>query len=150
MHRRQFLQSSCLGAVGLNCALNSGAAADGQVRQLKDATQLFVDLDHVESMDNVRQVFHSAEKHPDNPVIRKVKPWEEDRGTWGSVIFDEEDKVFKAWYGGKSGRQKESRPGSLSDCHVLCYATSQDGVHWDRPALGLYEVMGTRRETMLS
>ena len=149
MHRRQFLQSTCLGAVGLNYALNSGAADDGQVRLLKDAPQLFVDLDHVESMDNVRQAFHSAQKHPDNPVIRKVKPWEDDRGTWGSVIYDEEDKLFKAWYGGKSGRQKEFRPGSLSDCHVLCYATSPDGVRWDRPALGLYEVMGTRQNNVV-
>ena len=137
MHRRRFLQIGGLSAVGLNCVLNSKAIAVDQVPLIKDASQLFVDLDHVETLDNVRQVFHAAEKHPENPVLRKVKPWENDRGTWGSVIYDEQDKIFKAWYGGKSGRQKEYRPGSLSECSVLCYATSRDGVHWDRPALGL-------------
>src|ERR1700722_7899946 len=144
MHRRQFLQIGCLSAAGLNHVLSSKATAAEQVPLLKDAPQLFVDLDHVETLDNVRQVFHSARKHPDNPVLRKVKPWENDRGTWGSVLYDEEEKIFKAWYGGKSGRQKEYRPGSMSECNVLCYATSCDGVHWDRPELGLHEVMGTR------
>jgi hypothetical protein len=108
-----------------------------------------VDLDRVEALDNVRQVFHAAEKHPRNPVLRKVKPWENDRGTWGSVVYDEEEKTLKAWYGGRSGRQKEFRPGSLSECSVLCYATSADGVHWDRPALGLHEVMGTRQNNVV-
>jgi hypothetical protein len=149
MHRRQFLQSSCLGAAALSCAWNSEAAAVDQVLLLNDAPQLFVDLDHVEHLDNVRQVFHSAEKHPQNPVLRKVKPWENDRGTWGSVIYDEQERIFKAWYGGLSGRQKESLPGSLSECKVLCYATSQDGVHWDRPELGLHEVIGTRRNNVV-
>jgi hypothetical protein len=103
----------------------------------------------VEALDNVRQVFHAAEKHPRNPVLRKVKPWENDRGTWGSVVYDEQEKVFKAWYGGRSGRQKEFRPGSMSECQVLCYATSTDGVHWDRPDLGLHEVMGTRQNNVV-
>jgi hypothetical protein len=149
MHRRQFLQIGCLGAVGLNQMLTSEATAGEQVRLLKDAPQLFVDLDQVETLDNVRQVFHSAEKHPNNPVLRKVKPWESDRGTWGSVVYDEEEKIFKAWYGGKSGRQKEYRPGSLSECNVLCYATSRDGVQWDRPELGMHEVMGTRQNNVV-
>ena len=134
MRRRQFLQISCLSPVGINHALNSQAATADQIPLLKDAPQLFVDLDHVEALDNVQRVFHAAEKHPHNPVLRKVKPWENDRGTWGSVIYDEQERIFKAWYGGKSGRQKEYRPGSLSECSVLCYATSTDGVHWDRPA----------------
>jgi hypothetical protein len=149
MQRRQFLQIGCLCAAGLNHLSKSVAAAAEQVPLVKDAPQLFVDLDHVETLDNVRQVFHPAEKHPDNPVLRKVKPWENDHGTWGSVLYDQEEKIFKAWYGGKSGRQKEYRPGSLSECNVLCYATSRDGVHWDRPELGLHEVMGTRQNNVV-
>ena len=47
------------------------------------------------------------------------------------------------------GTQKEFRPGSLSECSVLCYATSRDGVHWDRPQLGLHEVMGTRQNNVV-
>src|SRR5262249_58793197 len=121
--RRDFLKAGLLGTTGL--CLSSAAeppAATKPVRTLGEAVQLFVDLDEVEVLDNVRQVFHAATKHPANPVLRKVKPWESDRGTWGSVLYDEEDRLFKAWYGGLSERQKEYRPGSLSDCSVLCYA----------------------------
>src|SRR5580704_12449074 len=46
MHRRQFLQSSCLAAASLNRAWNSEAMPADQVPLLNDAPQLFVDLDH--------------------------------------------------------------------------------------------------------
>jgi hypothetical protein len=149
MQRRQFLQLGCLGAAGFNLVLNRAAAAADTVALIGDAPQLFVDLDLVATLENVRQVFHSAEKHPLNPVLRKVKPWENDRGTWGSVIYDEQEELFKAWYGGKSGRKVEYLPGAISESSVLCYATSTDGVHWDRPALGLHEVMGSRENNVV-
>ena len=40
--------------------------------------------------------FHAAEKHRANPVLRRIHPWEQSRGTWGSVIFDAEERIFKA------------------------------------------------------
>ena len=148
--RRDFLKAGVLGltAVGFSQAAAPASAAD-ELPEIGDAPQLFVDLDRVESLDGAQQLFHSAEKHPANPVIRRVKPWEHDRGTWGSVSFDADEKVFKAWYGGQSGREKEFRPGSLSPCSVLCYATSGDGIHWQRPNLGLYQVMGTRENNVV-
>lgn len=148
-NRRQFLQTSCLGAAGTHFIAKPGAFAAEQSPLLQGDPQLFVDFERVETLENVRQVFHAARKHSQNPVLKKVKPWENDRGTWGSVIYDEPEKLFKAWYGGRSGRQKEFRPGSLSECSVLCYATSEDGVHWDRPELGLHEVMGTRKNNVV-
>src|SRR5205814_58804 len=61
------------------------------------------------------------------------------------------EKIFKAWYGGKSGRQVVGVPatGQLVDGSVLCYATSNDGIHWERPALGLHEVLGTRENNVV-
>jgi hypothetical protein len=113
----------------------------GEIRKVGDAPQLFVDFDQVDLSDNVTRTFHSAEKHPDNPVLHKVKLWETARGTWGSVIYDEDAQLFKAWYGGESGRPM---PQGGASRHVMCYATSLDGIHWERPNLGLYEIMGTR------
>ena len=116
---------------------------------LDDAAQLFVDLQQVESLEGAHQEVHAADKHPANPVLRKEKPWENDRGTWGSVSFDPQEKIFKVWYGGRSGRRREYRPGSLTDSSVLCYATSEDGLHWQRPELGLHEVMGTTKNNVV-
>ena len=113
----------------------------GEIHKLGDAPQLFTDFEQVELFDNVVRTFHSAEKHPENPVLRKIKPWETARGTWGSVIYDENDRLFKAWYGGESGRPM---PQGGASRHVMLYATSLDGVHWDRPNLKLYDIMDTR------
>jgi hypothetical protein len=57
------------------------------------------------------------------------------------VIYDDEARLFKSWYGGESERQLSTGTGLR---HVMLYATSQDGVRWDRPNLGLYEVMGSK------
>jgi hypothetical protein len=113
----------------------------GEIPKLGDAPQLFVDFDQVESADNVVRTFHAADKHPLNPVLHKEKPWESERGTWGSVVYDDDERVFKSWYGGESGRLI---PKTDLRRHVMLYATSRDGVHWERPNLGLYEVLGTR------
>ncbi|MFN7919961.1 MAG: hypothetical protein U0Q16_07685 [Bryobacteraceae bacterium] len=108
------------------------------------APRLFVDLDEVESLENSVREFHSAEKHPANPVLRKLHPWENARGTWGSVIYDAEERIFKAWYGGTSGRDVSGCTGpNCRSNSVLCYATSQDGIVWQRPKLRLHEATGT-------
>ena len=155
--RRDFLKvgSVLAGALVLPQAttVRAASAADSAANSLPligaGVVQLFVDYDRVDAMQNIRRTYHSVEKHPQNPVIRKVEPWETERGTWGSIIYDQEEKIFKAWYGGESGRQKESIPGSLSSCHVLCYATSRDGVHWDRPRLGMYDAFGTKENNVV-
>ncbi|MBM4080582.1 MAG: hypothetical protein FJ278_12845, partial [Planctomycetes bacterium] len=38
--------------------------------------RLFLDAMVVESQQGLSRVFHAAEKHPQNPVIRGDKPWE--------------------------------------------------------------------------
>jgi hypothetical protein len=127
-------------------AARPAIAKTAEIPKLSDAAQLFIDFDQVDSVDNVVRTFHQAEKHPSNPVLGKEKPWEHDRGTWGSVIYDDEARLFKAWYGGESGRPIPNAGGPRN---VMCYATSQDGVHWDRPKLGLCEVMGTRENNVV-
>jgi hypothetical protein len=117
---------------------------------LDGSPQLFVDYDRVESIENVTRTFHAAEKHRGNPVLRREHPWEQARGTWGSVIYDAGERVFKAWYGGTSGRDVTgcSGPNCRSNS-VLCHAVSQDGIVWERPKFGLYEAGGTRANNVV-
>jgi hypothetical protein len=148
--RRDFLKLAPLGAASLaGLARAETAPAASGIPLLSDSPQIFVSLDQVDLLENVQQVFHSAQKHPGNPVIRRVKPWENDRGTWGSVSYDAEEKIFKAWYGGSSEREHEVYQGTKVPCSVLCYAVSPDGVLWERPNLGLYEVRGTRENNVV-
>jgi predicted GH43/DUF377 family glycosyl hydrolase len=56
------------------------------------------------------------------PVLSPVEPWEKVALMCPHVIWDEEAQLWKMWYSG--GEQYE--PDALG------YATSKDGIHWDR------------------
>ena len=102
---------------------------------LTNTPRLFVDLAQVELRENITRQFHQAHKPEKHPVLRQEAPWEQHSGMTASVIYDEEEGVFKAWY--MTGFYA---PGQA---HVQCLALSQDGIHWERPELGLHEALGS-------
>ncbi len=88
--------------------------------------QLFVD-DFLIDRTTLQRTFHRATFHPASPVVRPDKPWEQETyptampfsdGVW----YDPADRIFKMWYMG-------------GYCASVCYATSKDGIHWEKPAL---------------
>ena len=90
--------------------------------------QLFVD-DFLIEQNTLSRTHHLPAYHPDNPVMRPDKPWE-GKGSSAcamafsdGVWFDPADQQFKMWY------QTHQMP------RATCYATSKDGIHWDKPAL---------------
>lgn len=147
--RRDVLKSGVALAAGLPALARGLAAEPPSIATLGAAPQLFVDLTCVARLDNVKQTFHAVQKHPANPVLRKQEPWETMYGTWGTVIFDADESVFKAWYGGVGRPTGNTRPGFQQTRHVLCYATSADGVHWDRPNLEMHEVAGEKANNVV-
>jgi len=89
--------------------------------------ELFTDEALIEEKNNVELVLHPGKKHPANPVFRCEKPWEGWRCyLYGSVMYDEDESIFKMWY-------------IVGSPYFTCYATSKDGIHWERPALDLPE-----------
>ena len=106
--------------------------------------QLLVD-DFLIEQTTLERTFHLATYHPKCPVLEPDKPWESgtSRGQPApcAMVFsdgvwhDPRDKLFKMWYMGG---------------YVLstCYATSRDGIAWERPALDVQpgtNVVDTRR-----
>ena len=90
--------------------------------------QLFVDDFLIESTDLAR-VFHMPKKYEGNPVLRPETELERNPGgnaaavpKSGGVWWDPTERVFKMWY-------------EAGWIHTICYATSKDGLTWDRPAL---------------
>ncbi|MGE9296921.1 MAG: glycosyl hydrolase family 32 [Puniceicoccales bacterium] len=99
-----------------------------EVIVLQPGRQLFVD-DYLIDLKRttMSRVFHQPVKHPGNPVIYPETEWETLEpyppcavAKCGGVWFDDRDRLFKMWYMG----------GYLG---VMCLATSEDGVHWNRP-----------------
>lgn len=88
--------------------------------------QLFVDNFLIENTDLTPE-YHKAHKYEGNPVLFPEMPWERERSPAacpksGGVWYDEEEKIFKMWYEG-------------TWLGYMCYATSEDGIHWHRPIL---------------
>jgi len=59
--------------------------------------------------------------------MTRASPW------GGSILFDEEERLFKLWYHGDDGCRTFSAIG---------YAESRDGILWHKPKLGLHEYGG--------
>ncbi len=121
---------------------NGGASAfESAARPIDVGTgkQLFVDDYIVAEMKNAFRVLNQPAKYPGNPII-ELQPPQAVGGSElvvvsGSVIYDEEERLFKMWY--------EAAPYDWSH-NVVAYAVSKDGMHWDLPNLGLVEYRGSK------
>ena len=117
--------------------------------------QLFVDDYLIESMTNTRQIMNPAVKVLHNPIIRAERPWEGTHVALQNVIYDDVDQIFRMWYHPSRhvGRRQDDRI-VMTDLyegprHATCLATSEDGIHWERPELGLVEFNGSTKNNLL-
>ena len=109
-----------------------------------DGTRIFCDDAQLAQTGNVWRSLHHPVKHPDNPVLVPDRAWEGYLVLQpGTVIRDEEEGCFKMWYNAQPSRE---RPEAGKN---LCYAVSADGVHWDKPELGLVEFDGSTANNIL-
>ena len=93
-------------------------------------------------------------KYVGNPVMIPIYPWEGRLELFGTVWRDP-DGSFRMWYQGMGGMGVARMGLDLTGTHLedldfdmrnlqfsICYATSHDGIHWERPNLGLVEFDG--------
>lgn len=90
--------------------------------------ELFIDDRLVESLEGTRRQLNQPVKYEHNPVLVSSHPQEGRAPGYGTVHYDAEAKLFKMWYQGWLVTEGTSTG-------VLCYATSKDGIQWDKPAL---------------
>ncbi|HEX4146533.1 MAG TPA: hypothetical protein VHY91_23735 [Pirellulales bacterium] len=119
-------------AAGTGPLAGAGPLVKGGVYQAGSLAQLFVDPLVVRQADNVSFALHPARKHPANPLVVADQPWEGWRlEIYGNVIFDRQEQLFKMWYFGES-------PDYFVG-NAAFYATSADGIHWNKPLVGTIE-----------
>lgn len=108
----------------MNAQTNSVPAGNSQPDWT--SSQLFVDDRWIAASIRLQRVFHQPEKWP-KPVIRPDRPWEGERiHAYGTALW--RDGRFHLWYAA-GGR--------------ICYATSADGLHFEKPGLGLIPWKGS-------
>ena len=106
-------------------------------------SQLFVDDYLIIVSEGLATTLHPMTKHPE-PVLQAKAPWErpEVGGLWvfQHALYDPHEGLFKLWYnsyGTYPARNQQPEP------IYSCYATSADGLHWERPPLGLFAYEGS-------
>ncbi|MDR3674547.1 MAG: hypothetical protein P4N24_03590 [Acidobacteriota bacterium] len=103
--------------------------------------QLFIDRLAVLDADRVSFTLHPAEKYPHNPLLIADRPWEGWRlEMFGNVLYDDEERLFKMWYLGADD------PAWFPNSMTL-YATSHDGIKWDKPLDGTLPCPKSGRKT---
>ena len=100
------------------------------VRLQIDRKQLFLDNFVLAQVENVKRKLHQPQKY--GPVIRPDQPWEH-----GSIqirmgpSWNPQEKLWMIFYCGGG------------------YATSRDGVHWEKPVLGLRSYKGSKDNNLM-
>ena len=102
--------------------------------------ELFVDDALIEELGGCALRLHAPQQGPGRLPLDR--PWEGAFSGYATFLVDGER--FRLYYRGLPESGKDG-----TDREVTCCATSADGVHWDKPELGLYEVGGTRRNNVV-
>ena len=75
------------------------------------------------------------------PVLTLDRPWEVGRfGRYHTVML--EGDMFRMWYEVQTRADGRARK-------LLCYAESTDGVHWQKPVLGIISFNGSRENNIV-
>jgi len=104
---------------------------------------LFVDGFLIERMDGEVEL----RLHP--PTPREVamvhdKPWE--GNTCGYHTIFQDGPLYRMYY---RGSDHDMIAGKRRHREVVCYAESRDGIHWERPELGLVEFAGSKANNII-
>ena len=115
-------------------ATSPGPAQDtSTVADIGSRRELFVDHLLLERLVGTRLQLHHPE--PAETVLKLDRPWEGDTGYGLSVIQDGD--TYHMYYQGRTRRPVPARRTPT------LYARSQDGIHWEKPNLGLVPIKGS-------
>ncbi len=107
-----------------------------------DRRELFVDDALIARREGVELVLQ-------RPVPRDVAvvhdaPWEGNTCCYHTVFQD--GRLYRLYY---RGSHFDEERGTNDHPEVVCYAESRDGIHWEKPELGLVDFMGSRRNNIV-
>lgn len=116
---------------------------------------LLLDSRIIDKLDNAKLSVGKITKHPANPLFLEDKPWEKRfDNLYGNVIYDDKEKIYKIWYspfiidysakGMSLSKRQEKEYMAPQDREMgICYATSKNGIDWEKPELGLVDYNGS-------
>jgi len=129
---------SVVGTALFSCCQTSIAYSAEQTT----CSYLFADNQHVASESNIKRSLQQPTKLP-KPVITSQGDWDSCPYLFGTVIFDHQEQIYKAWYMSYNYGQP------LAVRTPFLYATSSNGRDWTYPTLGLFEHNGSKQNNII-
>jgi hypothetical protein len=121
-----------------------GAPAPSGVYAVGSGKQLFIDRLLIAKSQHVTLTLNPPVKTGERNVVSDF-PWEDFYvGGWATIIEDE--GIYKMWYDAASWTKAG---GPLDSGRFQCYATSHDGIHWEKPILGLTKFAGSNQNNIV-
>ena len=167
MNRREFFRNVAVGSVltlPRSLAQGSSQRLAGNP-SLDPKKYLLLDSRIVDRAEDVTLELGKIIKDPQYPLFIEEKPWEvRFDNLYANVFFDEEEQIFKCWYSPfviddavtltsleqrKSITYRQALKGRRREMGV-CYATSQDGISWIKPELGIVNFNGASKNNLVS
>ena len=107
---------------------------------------LFIDDAFLLEVHNLERRVNQAVKHPE-PVIKLDDPWHDkmEMFNYSNVLHDEHEGLFRMWYVVCGQRPDEYWERGRK----TAYATSRDGVHWEKPIMNMVEVNGSKENNYI-
>jgi len=125
---------------------------DASMLSIGSVRQHFFDDLLIESVENVERVVHTPERSLEEPVLKADRPWEhvlECTVSAVSILRDAADGLLKCWYIENNTDPQALASGEETNFEDpagilirVCYAHSSDGIHWEKPALGIQKHEG--------
>jgi hypothetical protein len=133
-----------------------GVAVEPQVVEPDDEKLLMLDTRVIEQTENARLSLGMPQKDDRNPLLPSDQPWENATNNYyPNVLWDAEEKLWKMWYkdvlADKEVIAQMDAPSTVHDVGwYLLYATSRDGLMWQKPALGLHKFAGSTQNNIVT
>ena len=132
----------------------------------EETRYLVLDSRIIADVEGAKLTLGEVAKHPANPLFTEEKPWEPRYdNVYADVIYDDDEKTYKCWYNPfivdarvTSTPPERRHPDIIKYNDVkptdreigLCYAVSKDGIHWEKPNLGMAEFEGDKRNNIVT
>jgi hypothetical protein len=132
------ISASMLGWLTVASAFSDETASEIPI-SIGSRRELFVDEFLIESRKNTQLILHHPQ--PQEIALHCDRPWEGNTCIYFRIIPD--GGKYRMWY---QGAHWKLDPDDTFPEHpyFICYAESTDGIHWERPSLGLHEYQGSK------
>jgi hypothetical protein len=105
--------------------------------------ELFADRHWVEELKGGASL-HLHQPKPKEVVLVADKPWEGNTSAYFTVFRD--GRLYRMYYRGSHFNEATKEAAHRE---VTCYAASKDGVHWEKPELGLCDFNGSKSNNIV-